>query len=182
MRGHPIREFFPRLRRPVGWHQIVAASALWVATTVPSSAQEFRAAWADVFHVGMGSQTEVNNMVSALVAGRYNAVVVQVLAYMDNSPASHGAHWKSAIVPCQSADQSACKLPSTRSSLWTARAAYWANQPRTTLAGVRAIRKTTKKAKLAKVHCHLPPSDSGLNSADGSGTWYAPTKTASGTR
>ena len=102
MRGHPIREFFPRLRRPVGWHQIVAASALWIATTTPLSAQEFRAAWADVFHVGMGSQTEVNNMVSALVAGRYNAVVVQVLAYMDNSPASHGAHWKSAIVPWSS--------------------------------------------------------------------------------
>ncbi len=38
-------------------------------------------------------------MVSKLVAGRYNAVVVQVLGYMDNTTASHGAHWKSSIVP-----------------------------------------------------------------------------------
>ena len=65
-------------------------------------AQEFRAAWADVFHVGMGSTTEVNNMVSKLVSGHYNAVVVQVLGYMDNSTASHGAHWKSNIVPWSS--------------------------------------------------------------------------------
>src|SRR3989442_7726878 len=65
----------------------------------PVPAQEFRAAWADVFHVGMTSQSDVNTMVSSLVAGRYNAVVVQVLAYMDNTPASHGAHWKSSIVP-----------------------------------------------------------------------------------
>ena len=61
--------------------------------------QQFRAAWADVFHVGMGSQTEVNNMVSALVTGHYNAVIVQVLAYHDNTSAFHGAHWKSSIVP-----------------------------------------------------------------------------------
>jgi uncharacterized lipoprotein YddW (UPF0748 family) len=63
-------------------------------------AQEFRAAWADVFHVGMGSQTEVNTMVSSLVAGRYNALIVQVLGFMDtNGTASHGAHWKSSKVP-----------------------------------------------------------------------------------
>ena len=68
------------------------------ATSLP--AQEFRAAWADVFHVGMGSQTEVNNMVSALVAGRYNAVIVQVVGYMDsNGSLSHGAHWQSNILP-----------------------------------------------------------------------------------
>jgi uncharacterized lipoprotein YddW (UPF0748 family) len=62
-------------------------------------AQEFRAAWADVFHVGMGSTTEVNNMVSALVTGHYNAVVVQVVAYMDGGSSSHGALWKSSILP-----------------------------------------------------------------------------------
>ncbi|MSU58534.1 MAG: hypothetical protein EXS35_10210 [Pedosphaera sp.] len=60
---------------------------------------EFRAAWADVFHVGMSSQTEVNNMVSALVTGHYNAVVVQVVGYMDSGTSSHGAHWKSNILP-----------------------------------------------------------------------------------
>lgn len=63
---------------------------------------EFRAAWADVFHVGMGSTTEVDNMVNTLANGHYNAVIVQVLAYMDNTPASHGAHWKSAILPWSS--------------------------------------------------------------------------------
>ena len=63
-------------------------------------AQEFRAAWADVFHGGMGSQAEVNNMVSALVAGNYNVVIVQVVAYMDrDGTSSHGAHYKSSILP-----------------------------------------------------------------------------------
>jgi uncharacterized lipoprotein YddW (UPF0748 family) len=72
---------------------------LCLAGAIPASAQEFRAAWADVFHSGMGSQTEVSNMVSALVTGHYNAVVVQVLGYMDSGVSSHGAHWKSNILP-----------------------------------------------------------------------------------
>ena len=38
-------------------------------------------------------------MVSSLVTGRYNAVIVQVLAYMDNATSSHGAYWKSSILP-----------------------------------------------------------------------------------
>ncbi len=77
----------------------VLVTGLWLAMMSSSSAQEFRAAWADVFHVGMGSTTEVNNMVSTLVSGHYNVVIVQVLAYMDNTTASHGAHWKSNILP-----------------------------------------------------------------------------------
>jgi len=64
------------------------------------AAEEFRAAWADVFHVGTGSAAEVDTMVSTLVSGRYNVVIVQVLGYMDrNGTASHGAHWKSSILP-----------------------------------------------------------------------------------
>ncbi len=74
-------------------------TGLWFAATFSSSAQEFRAAWADVFHVGMGSSNEVNNMVSTLVSGRYNALIIQVVGYMDNSVASHGAMWKSNILP-----------------------------------------------------------------------------------
>ena len=81
---------------------VVIAAGFWLTLTASSSGQEFRAAWADVFHVGMGSTAEVNNMVSTLVSGRYNAVVVQVLAYMDNTVPSHGAHWKSAILPWSS--------------------------------------------------------------------------------
>ncbi|HWX22445.1 MAG TPA: family 10 glycosylhydrolase [Candidatus Binatia bacterium] len=62
-------------------------------------AQQFRAAWADVFHVGMQNSGQVDAMVSNLAAGHYNAVVVQVLAYMDTATASHGAYWKSSILP-----------------------------------------------------------------------------------
>jgi uncharacterized lipoprotein YddW (UPF0748 family) len=64
-----------------------------------SAQQQFRAAWADVFHNGMQSQSQVDTMVSTLVSGHYNAVIVQVLAYMDNAAASHGAYWKSSILP-----------------------------------------------------------------------------------
>src|SRR5512137_1250094 len=79
---------------------MLLAVLLFAAGATPSLAQEFRAAWADVFHVGMSSTNEVNTMVSTLVAGRYNAVVVQVVAYMDsNGFGSHGAHWQSNILP-----------------------------------------------------------------------------------
>ncbi|MDB6124954.1 MAG: hypothetical protein JWQ71_3947 [Pedosphaera sp.] len=82
---------------------VVLLAGLWFAMTISSSAQEFRAAWADVFHVGMSSTTEVDNMVSTLVSGHYNVVIVQVLGYMDNAVgASHGAHWKSNILPWSS--------------------------------------------------------------------------------
>src|SRR6478672_10863784 len=64
-----------------------------------SRAQQFRAAWADVFHVGMQNSSQVDTMVNTLVAGHYNAVIVQVVAYMDNASASHGAYYKSSILP-----------------------------------------------------------------------------------
>ena len=80
--------------------QIAAFAILCLATVQTLHAQQFRAAWADIFHVGMGSAGEVDAMVSQLVAGRYNAVMVQVLGYMDNNGnGSHGAHWKSNILP-----------------------------------------------------------------------------------
>jgi uncharacterized lipoprotein YddW (UPF0748 family) len=70
------------------------------ATIIPAHAQQFRAAWADAFHSGLGSRSQVNTLVSCLVRGRYNVLIVQVLAYMDSSSsASHGAHWKSSILP-----------------------------------------------------------------------------------
>ena len=80
------------------WGRILLAG-FWLATISSLPAQEFRAAWADIFHAGLGSTNEVNSMVSTLVSGRYNVVIVQVLGYMDNSVTSHGAHWKSNIVP-----------------------------------------------------------------------------------
>src|SRR5205823_8973894 len=58
-------------------------------------ADQFRAAWADIFHVGMQNSGQVDTMVNTLVSGRYNAVIVQVLGYMDQQTSSHGAYWKS---------------------------------------------------------------------------------------
>jgi len=87
-------------RTGLGALLLAALLSLAGGATPASAAEEFRAAWADVFHVGMSSAAEVDTMVSTLVSGRYNAVVVQVLAYMDrNGYASHGAHWKSSILP-----------------------------------------------------------------------------------
>src|ERR1051326_7086593 len=86
--------------RPVLRRCVIALALLGPTVAAPSHAQQFRAAWADVFHVGMGSQGEVDNMVSSLVTGHYNAVIVQAVGYMDrNGTASHGAHWKSSILP-----------------------------------------------------------------------------------
>src|SRR5215471_4524862 len=80
---------------------IALLSVILLAAVPRLSAQQFRAAWADIFHVGMGSTTEVNNMVNSLVAGHYNAVVVQVVGYMDQpgGSGSHGAQYKSSILP-----------------------------------------------------------------------------------
>jgi uncharacterized lipoprotein YddW (UPF0748 family) len=94
-----VKLFPSSVRRP---RLAVFAATLWLALTISSRAQEFRAAWADVFHSGMGSSSEVDTMISTLVSGHYNAVIVQVLAYMDNSSASHGAYWKSSILPWSS--------------------------------------------------------------------------------
>src|SRR5712671_3152131 len=69
------------------------------AQLAPLQAQQFRAAWSDVFHVGMQNSGQVDTMISKLVTGHYNAVIVQVQAYMDTATSSHGAYWKSNILP-----------------------------------------------------------------------------------
>ena len=73
--------------------------------------EQFRAAWADVFHDGMHDSGQVDTMLTNLVKGHYNAVIVQVLAYMDGSAAGavHGAYWKSSILP-------RCSWPGLRSA------------------------------------------------------------------
>ncbi len=97
MNHHMTRSGLRMLKQLRG---IVAFGVLCVGAAHPLPAQQFRAAWADIFHVGMGSTSEVDTMVASLVAGRYNAVIVQALGYMDaNGTASHGAHWKSSILP-----------------------------------------------------------------------------------
>src|SRR5438874_7437277 len=89
-------------RRSARWRccfSRVALSALVLLSAIPLQAQQFRAAWADIFHVGMQNSGQVDTMVNTLVSGRYNAVIVQVLGYMDQQTSSHGAYWKSSIVP-----------------------------------------------------------------------------------
>jgi uncharacterized lipoprotein YddW (UPF0748 family) len=84
------------------WKGNIVVFCFGLAVLTVTRAQEFRAAWADVFHNGMRSSAEVDTMVSTLVAGRYNALIVQVLAYMDTNsvaPYTHGAYWKSSILP-----------------------------------------------------------------------------------
>jgi uncharacterized lipoprotein YddW (UPF0748 family) len=62
---------------------------------------EFRAFWADAFHIGFKSQSQINDMIARAVAGNYNAIVPEVLAYQDYSDSygGHGAFWNSSIVP-----------------------------------------------------------------------------------
>jgi len=67
--------------------------------TAVFSAPEFRAFWADAFHIGMQTQAQVDQMISLAVQGRYNAIFAEVLAFHDNEVGSHGAYWRSNIVP-----------------------------------------------------------------------------------
>lgn len=66
------------------------------AAPVPA---EFRAFWADAFHVGFKSTSQIDTMVSRAVAGNYNAIIAEVLAYQDAGTSAHGAYWNSSIVP-----------------------------------------------------------------------------------
>lgn len=67
-------------------------------TAVFTAAPQFRALWVDVFHSGLQNASQVDEMIGYAVAGGYNAILVEVLAYHDNAAGSHGAYWKSDIV------------------------------------------------------------------------------------
>ncbi|MBU0640537.1 MAG: family 10 glycosylhydrolase [Planctomycetes bacterium] len=60
---------------------------------------EFRGFWADAFHLGFKSQADIDDMIIRALAGNYNAIVPEVLAYQDTGGSGHGAYWDSAIVP-----------------------------------------------------------------------------------
>lgn len=81
-----------RLARPA-----CLAAALLLAA--PTAAQEFRAVWADAFSVGFKSTSQINDLVSRCLAGRYNVIIAEVLAFHDTTGGGHGAYWNSAIVP-----------------------------------------------------------------------------------
>ena len=59
---------------------------------------EFRAFWADVFHYGLQDAAQIDEMIAWAVAGNYNAIIPEVLAYHDAEFGSHGAYWQSDIV------------------------------------------------------------------------------------
>lgn len=77
-------------------------AGLIAATAVcsPAMGQQFRAFWAACFHDGLASAEQVETMIGYAVQGRYNVIIMEVLAYQDaNGSTSHGAFWKSDILP-----------------------------------------------------------------------------------
>lgn len=60
---------------------------------------EFRGFWADAFAGGFKSTTQINDMVARAVAGGYNAILPEIMAYQDTGGSGHGAYWNSAILP-----------------------------------------------------------------------------------
>jgi uncharacterized lipoprotein YddW (UPF0748 family) len=64
-----------------------------------SRTTSFRAFWADAFVAGFKSAADCNAMVGRAVAGNYNAIFAEVLAYHDKTGSGHGAYWNSSIVP-----------------------------------------------------------------------------------
>ncbi|MFH1745643.1 MAG: family 10 glycosylhydrolase [Planctomycetota bacterium] len=71
------------------------------ATFIEQSAveSEFRGFWADAFHIGFKSQSEIDDMVARAVEGNYNAILPEVLAFQDTGANGHGSYWDSDIVP-----------------------------------------------------------------------------------
>ncbi len=67
----------------------------------PARAQtsEFRAFWAESWDPGFKNAADIDAMVSRAVAGRYNAIIPEVMAMQDGTGGGHGAYWNSAIVP-----------------------------------------------------------------------------------
>ena len=64
-----------------------------------STPGQFRAFWADAFHAGFKSEAEIDTMVSWALAGNYNAIIPEILAFHDTGGSGHGAYWDSSIVP-----------------------------------------------------------------------------------
>ncbi len=61
----------------------------------------FRGFWIDAFGTGFKSASQIDTMISRALAGGYNALVPEVLAFKDTSASDngHGAYWKSSIIP-----------------------------------------------------------------------------------
>jgi len=81
--------------------RILSLATLAALSLLPAAAlaDAYRAVWADAFSVGYKSNSEINSLVSRAVAGRYNVIIAEVLAFHDNVGTGHGAYWNSSIVP-----------------------------------------------------------------------------------
>ena len=79
------------------------ALVLFALTCVPAAEGQrdasFRSVWADAYHSGFKTSSQVNDLVARAVAGNYNAIIAEVLAYHDTGSGGHGAYWNSALVP-----------------------------------------------------------------------------------
>jgi len=85
-------------RRPgLGIATCCLAVGLSTASSFGQSA--FRGFWVDAFHSGFKSVAQIDDMVQRALAGNYNAIVAEVLAFQDSGTPWHGAYWDSAIVP-----------------------------------------------------------------------------------
>ena len=60
---------------------------------------EYRAMWADAFKEGFKNAAQVDAMIARALAGNYNVILAEVLAYHDNAVSAHGAYWDSNLVP-----------------------------------------------------------------------------------
>ena len=80
------------------WNLWLPAVALTMAV-MSASAAEFRAVWADAFSVGYKSTSQINDLIARTLAGNYNVIIAEVLAFQDTGPGGHGAYWNSSIVP-----------------------------------------------------------------------------------
>jgi uncharacterized lipoprotein YddW (UPF0748 family) len=72
---------------------------LFCGVTAASGQTAFRGFWADAFHPGYKSTSEINTMIARAQAGNFNALIVEVLAYHDDRGTGHGAYWDSDLVP-----------------------------------------------------------------------------------
>ncbi|MDX2197973.1 MAG: family 10 glycosylhydrolase [Phycisphaerae bacterium] len=78
----------------------LCAAVAALTLTISASAQtSFRAFWADAFSPGYKNASEVNSMISRALAARYNAIIVEVVAFHDNVGVGHGAYYNSTILP-----------------------------------------------------------------------------------
>jgi len=73
-----------------------------VFVTPGSDPPEFRGFWADAFASGFKSTAQIDTMINLALAGNYNAIVPEVLAFQDTAGGGHGAYWDSNIVPMAS--------------------------------------------------------------------------------